>query len=86
MHNQASLTARQFPCYLHSTGGMLGEGTACDDDDDEIDFCSSCASIASAASEIQTNDTKLQINGNNLCTNPKGELIWLEQVSYVIAN
>lgn len=31
-----------FPCYLHSTGGMLGEGMACDDDeDDAIDLCAS---------------------------------------------
>lgn len=23
----------KFPCYLHSTGGMAGDGTACDADD-----------------------------------------------------
>lgn len=44
---------RHFPCYLHSTGGMLGDGTACDDDDDDgIDLCTSCSSSASAASVI----------------------------------
>lgn len=53
---------KPFPRYLHSTGGMLGEGTACDDDEDEgIDFCSSWPSTASAASTIQTNDTKLKL-------------------------
>ena len=62
-HNQASLMLKPFPRYLHSTGGMLGEGTACDDDDDDdgIDFCSSWPSAASAASIIQTNNTKLKL-------------------------
>ncbi len=52
MSNQASIPIRNFPCYLHSTGGMLGEGTACDDDDG-IDLCTSCSSSASAASAVK---------------------------------
>lgn len=51
--NQASIPPRNFPCYLHSTGGTLGEGTACDDDDDGRDLCTSCASSASAASAVK---------------------------------
>ena len=49
--NQALIIARLFPRYLHSTGGMLGEGTAACDDDG-IDFCTSSSSTASAASAI----------------------------------
>ena len=40
--NQDLIPTGNFPCYLHSTGGMLGEGTACDDDDDDgKDLCTS---------------------------------------------
>ena len=58
--NQASIPTRNFACYLHSTGGMLGEGTACDDDDG-IDLCTSCASSASAASAVKWKDTTFHI-------------------------
>lgn len=36
--------ARKYACYLHSTGGTLGEGTACDDGDDDDDCRDLCTS------------------------------------------
>ena len=39
--NQGKIPTMKFPHYLHSTGGMAGDGTACDADDDGIDLFTS---------------------------------------------
>lgn len=39
--NQGKIPTMKFPCYLHSTGGMAGDGTACGADDDGIDLFTS---------------------------------------------
>ena len=65
--NQGKIPTMKFPCYLHSTGGMAGDGTACDADDDGIDLFTSWACSTPTASEIQTHIIRQKIGPEPEC-------------------